>query len=313
MIQQGFDNLLSPWEGDVELIVFVHPGALTPGAPISRRTLAARPAIETFELLRRRTARWRRPAPVRRRPVDAGPAHGAEHPDAVQGGADRPTTSNTFRQLARQPGRPTGRVEDRVADEQLDVISRLKGFVGLYTVILSVALLFAAILLIWNTIRTAMFARRREIEVMKLVGATDWFIRIPFMLEGLIQGLLGGLVACAGCGLINNRWTAGVEDFPATADSPRSSSTRLPVPRMLLLLGIGVVAGAIGSGIAASRFLDVADLARRTPLNLRASVRPTRRPPTTLDHVATIATSTGARCTERLREGRRCAQSCGSA
>ena len=45
--------------------------------------------------------------------------------------------------------------------------------------------MFAAVLLIWNTIRTAMYARRREIEVMKLVGATDWFIRIPFMLEGL--------------------------------------------------------------------------------------------------------------------------------
>ncbi len=66
--------------------------------------------------------------------------------------------------------------------------------------ILSVALLFAAILLIWNTIRTAMFARRREIEVMKLVGATDWFIRIPFMLEGLIQGFIGGLPRAAGCG-----------------------------------------------------------------------------------------------------------------
>ena len=56
---------------------------------------------------------------------------------------------------------------------------------------MSVVLLFAAVLLIWNTIRTAMFARRREIEVMKLVGATNWFIRIPFMLEGLLQGLVG--------------------------------------------------------------------------------------------------------------------------
>ena len=59
-----------------------------------------------------------------------------------------------------------------------------------------------------------MFARRREIEVMKLVGATDWFIRVPFMLEGLIQGLLGALAACGGLWVINNRWTAGVRDFP---------------------------------------------------------------------------------------------------
>ena len=56
-------------------------------------------------------------------------------------------------------------------------------------------LLLASALLILNTIRTAMFARRREIEVMKLVGATNWFIRVPFMLEGLVQGLLGGVLA----------------------------------------------------------------------------------------------------------------------
>ena len=49
---------------------------------------------------------------------------------------------------------------------------------------------------------------------MKLVGATDWFIRIPFMLEGLIQGFIGGLAACGGLWVINNRWTAGVKDFP---------------------------------------------------------------------------------------------------
>ena len=52
-------------------------------------------------------------------------------------------------------------------------------------------LLLAATLLILNTIRMAMFARRREIEVMKLVGATNWFIRVPFMLEGVFQGLIG--------------------------------------------------------------------------------------------------------------------------
>ena len=50
---------------------------------------------------------------------------------------------------------------------------------------------------------------------MKLVGATDWFIRIPFMLEGLIQGFIGGVAACGGLWLINNRWTAGVERLPA--------------------------------------------------------------------------------------------------
>ena len=119
-------------------------------------------------------------------------------------------------------------------------------------------------MLIWNTIRTAMFARRREIEVMKLVGATDWFIRLPFMLEGLIQGFIGGLAACGGLWLINDRWTAGVSDFP-----PKSGFAQLVVSDGFLDRADvdparhRHVAGAIGADIAASRFLDVYRFARR--------------------------------------------------
>ena len=63
--------------------------------------------------------------------------------------------------------------------------------------IVAVVLLLSAVVLILNTIRLAIFARRREVSVMKLVGATNWFIRIPFMSEGLIQGLFGSLLASA--------------------------------------------------------------------------------------------------------------------
>src|SRR5213079_3479890 len=58
-----------------------------------------------------------------------------------------------------------------------------------------IVLLVASTLLIANTIRLSIFARRREIEVMKLVGATNWFVRGPFMLEGLLCGLVGSLAA----------------------------------------------------------------------------------------------------------------------
>jgi cell division transport system permease protein len=103
-----------------------------------------------------------------------------------------------------------------------------------------------------------MFARRREIEVMKLVGATNWFIRIPFMLEGLLQGLIGGVASCGGLWALNRAWASGVAGF-----KPGTGISALVVPGsyvngvMLMLLIIGALAGAIGSGIAASRFLDV--------------------------------------------------------
>src|SRR5204862_569530 len=118
--------------------------------------------------------------------------------------------------------------------------------------------LFASALLIWNTIRTAMFARRREIEVMKLVGATNWFIRLPFMLEGLLQGIAGAMLGGAAMLFINNDWTTGVRALPA--ESGREGfvvTTGYPYWVWGVMIVVGALVGAIGSGTAASRFLDV--------------------------------------------------------
>ena len=123
--------------------------------------------------------------------------------------------------------------------------------------ILSIALLFAAVLLIWNTIRTAMFARRREIEVMKLVGATDWFIRIPFMLEGLMQGLIGGSARRRRV-VHQQPVDRRRRDFPDDGGfAALVVDRRLPWTVVMVIVAIGALAGAIGSGIAASRFLDI--------------------------------------------------------
>ncbi|MFM1839895.1 MAG: cell division protein FtsX, partial [Actinomycetota bacterium] len=150
-------------------------------------------------------------------------------------------------------------VEDvALAEDEFQVISTLSRFVRTVTLVMSLVLLVVAVGLIWNTIRTAMFARRREIEVMKLVGATNWFIRVPFMLEGLLQGLIGAVLSCGGLWALNSAWTGGVAGF-----KPGTGISSLVVPSgylsavMVVILLIGALAGAIGSAIAASRFLDV--------------------------------------------------------
>ena len=259
LMQRGFDNLLVQWEGDVEMIVYVQAGATDEQrAEITNALSAQTQLVEDYtycppdcSLAEARTLLKGDPGTLELLDETNIPTQYKVVPTDA-------TDVDTLRQL-REGLRGLPNVQNIVlADEQLDVISKLKGFVGLYTLILSIVLLFAAILLIWNTIRTAMFARRREIEVMKLVGATDWFIRLPFMLEGLIQGFIGGVGACGALWLINNRWTAGVSDFP-----PNSGFAALVVNDgyvgwvMLIIVAIGMVAGAIGSGIAASRFLDV--------------------------------------------------------
>ena len=119
-------------------------------------------------------------------------------------------------------------------------------------------LLFASVLLIWNTIRTAMFARRREIEVMKLVGATNWFIRLPFMLEGLLQGLAGAALGSVLLLFLNADWTAGVRKFPTNAGLGGFVVTDgYPIQVVIFMIILGAFVGAVASATAASRFLDV--------------------------------------------------------
>jgi cell division transport system permease protein len=259
LMQRGFDNMLLQWSDDVEMVIYVNPGATPEQLAVIQGQLDELPQqIESYvycdaecALDEAQTLLAGDPSSLQLLTVDNIPTNYKVKPtDATQSDA---------LSLLRDSLRDLPNVGEIIlAQDYLDIIGKLQGFAGLYTVILSVTLLVAAVLLIWNTIRTAMFARRREIEVMKLVGATDWFIRLPFMLEGLIQGFIGGLAACGGLWLINDRWTAGVSDFP-----PKSGFAQLVVSdsfltgRMLILLGIGMVAGAIGAGIAASRFLDV--------------------------------------------------------
>ncbi|MDX6511480.1 MAG: cell division transport system permease protein [Gaiellaceae bacterium] len=115
-------------------------------------------------------------------------------------------------------------------------------------------LLAAATLLIANTIRLSIFARRREIEVMKLVGATNWFVRGPFMLEGLLTGFAGSVAAVFL--LLLGKEIA----MPAILGHLDASSDvqALSFPlNALILVGVGLLLGAAGSGITLRRFLQV--------------------------------------------------------
>ena len=117
-----------------------------------------------------------------------------------------------------------------------------------------VLLVTASTLLIANTIRLSIFARRREIEVMKLVGATNWFIRGPFMLEGLLCGLGGSILAVIL--LVIGKQVALPSILPHIGGG--SDVHALPFQlNVLALLGAGILLGAAGSGLTLRRFLQV--------------------------------------------------------
>jgi cell division transport system permease protein len=117
-----------------------------------------------------------------------------------------------------------------------------------------IILLVASILLIANTIRLSIFARRREIEVMKLVGASNWFVRGPFMLEGLLCGLVGSIAAVVL--LVLGKEIA----LPSILGRLDAGTGVQAIPfelNALILIGIGLFLGAAGSGLTLRRFLQV--------------------------------------------------------
>jgi cell division transport system permease protein len=117
-----------------------------------------------------------------------------------------------------------------------------------------VVLLAASVLLIANTIRLSIFSRRREIEVMKLVGATNWFVRGPFMVEGLVCGLLGALAAVI---LLLIGKEVALPSILGHIDSSDDVKALGFTVTALILLAVGLVVGALGSGLTLRRYLKV--------------------------------------------------------
>jgi cell division transport system permease protein len=122
----------------------------------------------------------------------------------------------------------------------------------------AIVLIVSAAVLILNTIRMAIFARRREVSVMKLVGATNWFIRVPFMSEGLLQGLFGSLLAAVVVYFvylfINHEGSGRTTSNIFTAMHMSGSEVLLT---NVVVVIVGMAIGSIGSAIAIRRFLDV--------------------------------------------------------
>jgi cell division transport system permease protein len=133
-------------------------------------------------------------------------------------------------------------------------ILEVTNLVTITAAVLTVLLILASVLLIANTIRLSLYARRREVEVMKLVGATDWFIRWPFVIEGMIVGAVGALLAIGVLAITK----------VALLDPLANNWTLIAAPRTIaftalvaVLLGAGVVVSAAGSGLSLRRFLRV--------------------------------------------------------
>lgn len=138
--------------------------------------------------------------------------------------------------------------------EEAGTISKVTGALKWGLAIVAVLLLVASLLLVGNTIRLSIYARRREVEVMQLVGATNWFIRWPFVVEGLVCGLIGGLFAVAV--LFLGKETV-LDPLAESFNLVSAENTIAFAKLVVVLLATAMAVSAIGSGFTLRRFLRV--------------------------------------------------------
>jgi cell division transport system permease protein len=256
--------LLSKWvdhgtekvKGGVTLEIFMKVDATDPQIEAIRKSLDAdkgpRGTVKSFRFLTKADAYVEFKRIFRRDPDLVQSIAAKDLPPSFRVAPVRAELTDTVRQEFQ---------DQEGVDKVTTPGQALKGLIGAIStarwifIVLSLVLLTSSLFLIVNTIRIATFARRREIEVMKLVGASNWFVRVPFMAEGLLQGLAGAGVAA---GLVialkrlgfdswfNNRNNFFSEFFVTNSDA---------VLIGFYVLVLGAIVGTIGATIGLRRFL----------------------------------------------------------
>jgi cell division transport system permease protein len=177
-------------------------------------------------------------------------------PDLFRVTPDDPDQLDVIEESLVAGGKPELAAVDDVRNREgeTDKILSATSLVKALAAGLAALLVFASIALVANTIRLSIFARRREVEVMKLVGATNWFIRWPFVIEGVIVGFLGGLLAVLLLAIAKQTFIDPLSDDFALLAAPDT----IDFPLLVGLLMVACVAvSAVGSGMTLRRFLKV--------------------------------------------------------
>jgi cell division transport system permease protein len=259
LIQNAVENSTARWRGGVEFIVFMQPDASQDQIDAVRRSLDENPKVvkEKVRFFDKAQAydEFKRLFPESPQLADSLGVDGMPTSfRVVPTTADNDVITTIGQQFQDKPGV----YQVQYSQKYVDWLRTISRFLRTVSLVFAVFLLFAGGMLIWNMIRTAMYARRREVEVMKLVGATNWFIRVPFMLEGMVQGLIGGVLASVGVWLANWAWKdrviGKIDITELQALQVNSAQFRTTA---IILLALGAFIGAAGSAVAVTRFLDV--------------------------------------------------------
>jgi len=256
LVKRGVDRATIQWRGNVELSVFMKADATPPESDAVDRQLKAMPEVKKYHYVSKPEAFTEFKKIFANEP-DVRDAIGVDQiPPSYR---VVPRQAEQTRLIGDRFANTAGVLRVSYAKDEVEALVSITKFLQIMLWTVALVLLGAACLLILNTIRMAIFARRREVAVMKLVGASNWFIRVPFMLEGLVQGVIGAVAACSMVWVLRaffQSWIQGSHSDVQLFKQFLVTGADVTGTGILLLL-VGMFVGTVGSAVAVSRFLDV--------------------------------------------------------
>ena len=256
LVKRGVDRATIQWKGNVELSVFMKADAAPAESDAVDRQLKAMPEVKKFHYVSKPEAFTEFRTIFANEP-DVRDAIGVD--DIPPSYRVVPNEAEQTRLIGDRFANTAGVMRVSYAKDEVEALVSITKFLQVMLWTVAVVLLGAACLLILNTIRMAIFARRREVAVMKLVGASNWFIRVPFMLEGLVQGVIGAVAAFSMVWVLRNFFQSWIQGSNSDVQLFRQFlvTGNDVIGTGILLLFVGMVVGVAGSAVAVSKFLDV--------------------------------------------------------
>jgi cell division transport system permease protein len=256
LLRQGVAHATAQWRGGVGVLVFLDPQT-HPSTQMTTQQQGINAQLSQLPYVRhcdfRTQAYDYNEARTVLDPVAYQSLSVASMPSSLRCQLSNPNSAET---IAQQFGAYPGVKSVQYPEKQIRTMETVTGILQVVFLALAVVLLLSASVLILNTIRLAIFARRREVAVMKLVGATNWFIRVPFMCEGVVQGVIGAAVAA----LVVVGLHVLIDHLAGHNSTNVLYSMRIPPGEVaataIVVAIVGVVIGAAGSVLGIRRFLD---------------------------------------------------------
>ena len=253
---QGVSNAFQRWNDDVSFIVYMNPDADQEQIDRIGEELNESPQVQSIEYLDAQ-ASFEEFQKIFDDPTITDTVTPEDLPTSYRVQPENPD-ADVVEGLVHSFEAKAGVYKVDFVTDAVRAVQNISARIRFFLLAGSFVLLFASLLLIFNSIQTAVYARRREIEVQKLVGATNWYIRLPFVLEGLIQGLAGSLVALGFGFVFQKVWKESVSG--ETSVTLFENITWEPSEfnlTMILIFIIGSLVGSVGALISTTWYLKV--------------------------------------------------------